>query len=83
MVRVRFHDLRHTLASLMLLAGEHPKIVSEALGQSSVASTLDTYSHLVAKLQEAGMRRLDDVMPPLGEKTLGILPPNCRQGDFV
>ncbi|GAI71620.1 unnamed protein product, partial [marine sediment metagenome] len=36
----RFHDLRHTFASLMLLAGVHPKIVSEALGHSSVAFTL-------------------------------------------
>ena len=47
---VRFHDLRHTFASLMLIAGIHPKIVSEMLGHSSVAFTLDVYSHVVGGL---------------------------------
>jgi len=61
---VRFHDLRHTFASLMLLAGVHPKIVSEMLGHSGVALTLDTYSHVIGGLQEAAMRRLDDVLQP-------------------
>ena len=60
----RFHDLRHTFASLMLLAGIHPKIVSEALGHSSVAFTLDTYSHVVPGLQEAAGKRLDEVLEP-------------------
>ncbi len=60
----RFHDLRHTFASLMLLAGIHPKIVSEALGHSSVAFTLDVYSHVVPGLQEAAGKRLDEVLEP-------------------
>jgi hypothetical protein len=60
----RFHDLRHTFATLMLLAGIHPKIVSEALGHSSVAFTLDVYSHVVPDLQEAAAKRLDDVLEP-------------------
>jgi len=60
----RFHDLRHTFASLMLLAGVHPKIVSEMLGHSSVAFTLDTYSHVVPGLQKAAARRLDEVLEP-------------------
>ena len=60
----RFHDLRHTFASLMLLAGIHPKIVGEALGHSSVAFTLDTYSHVVPGLQEAAAKRLDEVLEP-------------------
>jgi len=42
---IRFHDLRHTFASLMLLRGAKPKVISEALGYSSVAFTMDTYSH--------------------------------------
>ncbi|MBA7485865.1 Tyrosine recombinase XerC [subsurface metagenome] len=58
---IRFHDLRHTFASLMLLAGIHPKIVSEALGHSSVAFTLDVYSHVIPGLQEAAAKRLDKV----------------------
>ena len=60
----RFHDLQHTFASLMLLAGIHPKIVSEALGHSSVAFTLDVYSHLVPGLQEAAGKRLDEILEP-------------------
>ena len=61
---VRFHDLRHTFASLMLLAGIHPKIVSEMLGHSSVAFTLDVYSHVVGGLQKAAMKRLDEMLLP-------------------
>ena len=49
---IRFHDLRHTHAPLMLKQGVHPKIVSERLGHSTVAMTLDTYSHVVPGLQE-------------------------------
>ena len=44
---IRYHDLRHTHASLCLLAGVHVKVVSERLGHSSVAITLDTYSHVI------------------------------------
>jgi len=47
---VRFHDLRHTHATLMLCQGIHPKIVSERLGHSSIAITLDTYSHVMPGL---------------------------------
>lgn len=43
--RIRFHDLRHTHASLLLKQNVHPKIVSERLGHSSVGITLDRYSH--------------------------------------
>ena len=62
--RVRFHDLRHTFASLMLLGGVHPKVVSEMLGHSSVAFTLDVYSHVTPTLQKAAMRRLDEMLGP-------------------
>ena len=46
----------------MLLAGIHPKIVSEMLGHSSVAFTLDVYSHVVGGLQKAAMKRLDEML---------------------
>ena len=49
-------------ASLVLSAGVHPKIVSEMLGHSSVALTMDTYSHVIGGLQEAAMRRLYDML---------------------
>lgn len=44
--RIRLHDLRHTMASLALEAGIHPKVVQEQLGHSAIAVTLDTYSHV-------------------------------------
>lgn len=49
---IRFHNLRHTHATLMLKQGIHPKIVSERLGHKRVGITLDTYSHIVPGLQE-------------------------------
>jgi integrase len=48
--RIRFHDLRHTHATLMLAQGVHPKIVSERLGHATIGITLDTYSHVLANL---------------------------------
>jgi integrase len=44
---MRFHDLRHTCTTLLLTRGVHPKIVSEMLGHSSIAITLDTYGHVI------------------------------------
>ncbi|MBA7589176.1 Tyrosine recombinase XerC [subsurface metagenome] len=68
----RFHDLRHTFASLMLLVGVHVKVVSEMLGHSSVAFTLDVYSHVVPGLQEAAGKRLDEVLDPeLAKENVG------------
>jgi len=60
---VRFHDLRHTFASLMLLRGAKPKVISEALGHASVAFTMDTYSHIISGMQEEAMALLDEVLP--------------------
>jgi integrase len=60
---VRFHDLRHTFASLMLLRGAKPKVISEALGHSSVAFTMDVYSHIISGMQEDAMALLDEVLP--------------------
>ncbi|MFC1872072.1 tyrosine-type recombinase/integrase [Chloroflexota bacterium] len=60
---VRFHDLRHTFASLMLLRGAKPKVISEALGHSSVAFTMDVYSHILEGMQAEAMALLDEVLP--------------------
>ena len=49
---IRFHDLRHTHATLALAAGVHPKVVSERLGHASITITLDTYSHAIPAMQE-------------------------------
>lgn len=68
---IRFHDLRHTHASLLLKAGVHPKVVSERLGHSSVTITLDRYSHLLPGLQEAAAAKFDELVqlaPSLDQK---------------
>jgi integrase len=57
--RIRVHDLRHTTASLLLVAEVHPKIVQDMLGHSTVLTTLDTYSHVMPTLQAEAIRRLD------------------------
>ena len=47
----------------MLLRGAKPKVISEALGDSSVAFTMDTYSHIIDGMQEDAMALLDGVLP--------------------
>lgn len=66
----RFHDLRHTHASQLLLANVHPKVVSERLGHSSVSITLDRYSHLLPGLQEGAANVIDGPLrAALGNQT--------------
>ena len=60
--RLRFHDLRHAHASLLLQQGVHPKIVSERLGHSTVGITLDTYSHVLPGLQAQAANGLDALL---------------------
>ncbi len=48
---IRFHDLRHTTATLLLAQGIHPKVVSEMLGHTTIGITLDTYSHILPEMQ--------------------------------
>ena len=55
---LRLYDLRHTCATLLLAAGENPKVVSERLGHASVVLTLDTYSHVLPTMQRAATERL-------------------------
>jgi integrase len=57
--RLRFHDLRHTAATLMLSRGVHPKVASEMLGHSTIAITLDLYSHVTETMQREAARAVD------------------------
>ena len=57
--RIRFHDLRHTAATLLLGQGIHPKIVSEMLGHASVGLTLDTYSHVLPAMHEQAAQAME------------------------
>ncbi len=62
--RVRFHDLRHSHASLMLRSKVHPKVVQERLGHSTITTTLDTYSHVTPGLQEDAAQRFEEGLKP-------------------
>ena len=55
---VRFHDLRHTCATILPMAGKHPKFVQELLGHANISITLDTYSHVIEGMGD----RLADAM---------------------
>lgn len=60
--RVRFHDLRHTAATLLLAEGVHPKVVQEMLGHSTVSLTLDVYSHVTPTLQSEAAKKMQAVL---------------------
>lgn len=59
---IRFHDLRHTCATLLLTTGVHPKFVQELLGHSSIAITLDTYSHFLPGMGDQTARAMEDML---------------------
>jgi len=57
---MRFHDLRHSAATILLSRGTHPKVVQEILGHSQIAMTLDVYSHVLPSMQEDVTKHWDD-----------------------
>lgn len=59
---IRFHDLRHTCASLLLAQGVHPRVVMETLGHSQIALTMNTYSHVMPEGQREAARSIDAVL---------------------
>ncbi len=59
---IRLYDLRHTCATLLLAAGENPKVVSERLGHASIVLTLDTYSHVLPGMQQAATDKLEAML---------------------
>jgi integrase len=62
---IRFHDLRHTAATLMLNHGVAPIIVSKRLGHSRVSITLDVYGHLIPEMQNEAAEMIDDLITPI------------------
>jgi integrase len=64
--RIRFHDLRHTAATLMLANAEHPKKVQAQLGHANIAITLDRYSHVTEGMQQEAAARLDALLKAAG-----------------
>ena len=69
--KIRFHDLRHTAATLLLAEGIHPKVVSEMLGHTQVGITLDLHSHVTPAMHESATRALG---------SCSTSPPSRREG---
>ena len=59
---IRFHDLRHTCATLLLTRNVNPKIVSEMLGHSTIATTLDTYSHVLPNMRNQAAAAMEEAL---------------------
>lgn len=60
--RVRFHDLRHSCATLLLVQGISPRVVMEVLGHSEIALTMNAYSHVVPELQREAAQRMQTIL---------------------
>ncbi len=56
---IRFYDLRHSAATLLLSLGIHPKVVQELLGHTQISRTMDLYSHVLPGMKQDAMRKLD------------------------
>jgi integrase len=59
---ITIHTLRHTYATMLLKAGEHPKVVQELLGHASIVMTLDTYTHMVPGLKERAAETVNAIL---------------------
>jgi integrase len=59
---LRFHDMRHMFATILLSKGMNPKVVQEMLGHSTVTITLDTYSHVLPDMQEKAVSAMEDAL---------------------
>ena len=60
--RKRFHDLRHTAASLLFAQGIEPRVVMEILGHSRIATTLDIYTHLLPRARHEAADKMDAIL---------------------
>jgi integrase len=68
---IRFHDLRHSAATILPSLGVHPKVVQELLGHNQISMTMDIYSHVLPGMQKDAMAKLNDALqePPEQEET--------------
>lgn len=64
--KIRFHDLRHTYASLLIMQGEHPKYIQSQMGHSSINVTMDCYGHLMKATNQDSAKKLGATV--LGKK---------------
>ena len=77
---ITLHDLRHTAATLALLAGVHPKVVSERHGHASTQITLDRHSHVLESMQESAAGAIGLFAPRVAPIWPRLLTPFCSSG---
>lgn len=68
---IRFHDLRHTSATLLINKGVHAKLISERLGHSNISTTMNIYGHALQSADRDAANKLDSLVPPKKEKRNG------------
>jgi integrase len=66
--RLRFHDLRHSAATLLLAQGLHPRYIMELLGHSSITVTMNVYGHVLEEMRRETARQIDAVFSPVAVK---------------
>jgi integrase len=59
---IRFHDLRHTAATLLLAQGVDPRTIMETLGHSQISLTLNTYSHVLPAMQRDAAEKMNRLL---------------------
>jgi integrase len=60
--RIRFHDLRHTFATVMLSEEQHPRVIQEMLGHANISETMDTYSHALPDMQDSAVAAIESAL---------------------
>lgn len=68
---MRFHDLRHSAATLLLSLGVHPKVVQELLGHTQISMTMEIYSHVLPSMQQDAVSKLNTLLVRRGDGVVG------------
>jgi integrase len=69
--RMRFHDLRHSSATLLLAMGIHAKVVQELLGHSNITITLNVYSHVLPSMQQDAVEKMSNLFAQQDNRSEG------------
>ena len=77
---MRFHDLRHTHAALLIASGAHPKVIQVRLGHASIRTTLDLYGHLMPGLDDQAVDALEQMIDTDALGLVGLRTRLARRG---
>jgi integrase len=77
---IRFHDLRHSAATLLLAQGVSPRYITELLGHSQVSVTMQTYAHVLPEVQKQAATKMDEILTP--NPVAALLPRPVRRRRF-